>query len=376
MLVIYFDAEQCRPRHGHSGSKIFEKVKADVGLATRNVTGPAFAKAAITDSVGHVPGCCRRRRRPTDLWSCNLHVCPSARTTRHSANPVHTFSSFPLFPDCSTTHNIHRHPPTRTARPRYLRHHFSPLRLLPRRVHPRRHLPPRPRSPSSTRAPRPHPPQTPSPPLPSNTTAALEATLQSLPALTALRTAPDAAEWYETRPHAALPDSARTHKLTIGALRGPGRLALFPLARVRKDESAAVVFVHLGRGLCGHDGIVHGGLLATLWMRRSGGMCAITNFPEKVGVTATLSLKYKAPTRADQFVVMKTHLVSVDGRKARVAGRVETLDGTLLVEAEALFIQPRYSKLLNTATIRQQIGGPPPPEPVLVEGGADTVVPK
>ncbi|KAJ7334874.1 HotDog domain-containing protein [Mycena albidolilacea] len=225
--------------------------------------------------------------------------------------------------------------------------------------------------------PRPAPPAPADPTSPASLehTAALEATLQSLPALTALRTAPDAADWYETRPHAALPDSARTHKLTIGALRGPGRLALFPLARVRKDESAAVVFVHLGRGLCGHDGIVHGGLLATL-LDEALGRNAITNFPEKVGVTATLSLKYKAPTRADQFVVMKTHLVSVDGRKARVAGRVETLDGTLLVEAEALFIQPRYSKLLNTAAIRQQIGGPPPPEPVLVEGGADTVVPK
>ncbi|KAJ7878491.1 HotDog domain-containing protein, partial [Mycena olivaceomarginata] len=223
--------------------------------------------------------------------------------------------------------------------------------------------------------PAPPPPADPISPASLEYTAALEATLQSLPALTALRTAPDAADWYETRPHAALPDSARTHKLTIGALRGPGRLALFPLARVRKDESAAVVFVHLGRGLCGHDGIVHGGLLATL-LDEALGRNAITNFPEKVGVTATLSLKYKAPTRADQFVVMKTHLVSVDGRKARVAGRVETLDGTLLVEAEALFIQPRYSKLLNTATIRQQIGGPPPPEPVLVEGGADTVVPK
>jgi acyl-coenzyme A thioesterase PaaI-like protein len=33
---------------------------------------------------------------------------------------------------------------------------------------------------------------------------------------------------------------------------------------VKKDESEACVFVHLGRGLCGHDGIVHGGLLATL----------------------------------------------------------------------------------------------------------------
>jgi acyl-coenzyme A thioesterase PaaI-like protein len=25
-----------------------------------------------------------------------------------------------------------------------------------------------------------------------------------------------------------------------------------------------VIIVHVGRGLCGHDGIVHGGLLATL----------------------------------------------------------------------------------------------------------------
>jgi hypothetical protein len=35
-----------------------------------------------------------------------------------------------------------------------------------------------------------------------------------------------------------------------------------------------------------------------------------------------------------QFVVMKTELVELKGRKALVAGRVEALDGTLLVEAE------------------------------------------
>jgi hypothetical protein len=29
-------------------------------------------------------------------------------------------------------------------------------------------------------------------------------------------------------------------------------------------------------------------------------MQAFTNLPEKVGVTATLTLKYRAPTRADQ----------------------------------------------------------------------------
>jgi hypothetical protein len=52
--------------------------------------------------------------------------------------------------------------------------------------------------------------------------------------------------------------------LTAGTLRGPGKLALKALIRAKRDESEGVAFVHVGRGLCGHDGIVHGGLLATL----------------------------------------------------------------------------------------------------------------
>jgi acyl-coenzyme A thioesterase PaaI-like protein len=51
--------------------------------------------------------------------------------------------------------------------------------------------------------------------------------------------------------------------LTTGALRGPAKLAIPPLVRARDDESKAWVFLHLGRRLCEHVGIVHGGLLAT-----------------------------------------------------------------------------------------------------------------
>lgn len=54
------------------------------------------------------------------------------------------------------------------------------------------------------------------------------------------------------------------NSLTAGALRGPGKLGVIPLIRGKKDESESVVFIHVGRGLCGHDGIIHGGLLATL----------------------------------------------------------------------------------------------------------------
>ncbi|KAF7290231.1 4HBT domain-containing protein [Mycena indigotica] len=185
-------------------------------------------------------------------------------------------------------------------------------------------------------------------------TASLEEQLQALPFLAEHRTRPDASEWYEGRPHKNLPEAVRVNSLTSGALRGPGKLALIPLVRARRDEQEALAFVHLGRGLCGHDGIIHGGLLATL-LDEALFRTAAAHLPSKAGVTAKLTLNYRAPTRADQFVVLRTSLVSQSGRKAFVKGTVEALDGTVLVEAEALFIEPRYAKLmkLNTAYGRQ-----------------------
>jgi acyl-coenzyme A thioesterase PaaI-like protein len=88
-------------------------------------------------------------------------------------------------------------------------------------------------------------------------------------------------------------------------LRGPGKLAFAPLVRCRKDESEIIAVVHVGRGLCGHDGIIHGGLLATL-LDETLARTAINNLPKKVGVTANLSINYRAPTKADQFIVIKT----------------------------------------------------------------------
>ena len=112
--------------------------------------------------------------------------------------------------------------------------------------------------------PAPGPPSDPNSPDSLAYTADLERTLQSLPVLQSLRTAPDADDWYEVRPYQRFPEERRVNNLSAGALRGPGKLALMPMVRARWDETEAVAIVHVGRGLCGHDGIVHGGLLATL----------------------------------------------------------------------------------------------------------------
>lgn len=156
----------------------------------------------------------------------------------------------------------------------------------------------------------------------------------------------------------AVPKEQLANSLTGGALRGPGKLTLPPLVRARKDESEAVVITHLGTALCGHEGIVHGGLLATM-LDESLGRISLLNLPDKIGVTAKLTLNYRAPTRADQFVVIKTKVDEKAGRKVKVSGTIEDLNGTVLVEASALFVQPRYAKLLNPSKLHARLGAPP-----------------
>ena len=156
--------------------------------------------------------------------------------------------------------------------------------------------------------------------------------------------------------------------------------ALPPLAFVKNNESSAIIVLHVGRSLCGHDGIIHGGLLATVLDESLGRnvsrrtpfasdqagltilslvlwkpLQALLNIPSKIGVTATLNVQYKKPTKADQvsqsqsskrlcilltrfggrqFIVVRTELDSVAGRKVNVSGSIESLDGEILATAQ------------------------------------------
>jgi hypothetical protein len=58
-------------------------------------------------------------------------------------------------------------------------------------------------------------------------------------------------------------------------------------------------------------------------------------------------------------VVVKTCIEEVKGRKAIASGRIEDLNGKVLVEASPTFVQPRYAKLLHSANLRKAMGEPP-----------------
>lgn len=155
----------------------------------------------------------------------------------------------------------------------------------------------------------------------------------------------------ESRPHLRIPESMRKHSLTAGTLTGPGRVPVPPLFFV--EEGKKVVSIsYLSTDLCGHVGMVHGGMLATM-MDEGMACCSFDALPNKIGVTASLTVNYRAPSPAGSFVVLKAEVVKAEGRKVWVKGRIELLGdgiepGKLLVDGESLFVEPKYAKVWSS----------------------------
>lgn len=151
----------------------------------------------------------------------------------------------------------------------------------------------------------------------------------------------------ESRPHLKIPVAMRPHNLTGGTLLGTDKIEVPPLSFSERDVAlpTLVQFCYLGPALCGHPSIVHGGLLATLLDEGLARAC-FPALPNKVGVTASLKIDYRVPCPANSYVVLKAQTTKVEGRKAWVKGWIELLgegdgEGVKLVEAEALYIEPK-----------------------------------
>ncbi|OQE38027.1 hypothetical protein PENCOP_c009G07740 [Penicillium coprophilum] len=180
-------------------------------------------------------------------------------------------------------------------------------------------------------------------------TAKIDSTLRTHPVAEALRAN---SEFTEARPHLTIPGPLRERNLTAGTLAGPGKIVVPPYVFSERDGKSMISLMYLGGDVCGHQGIIHGGLLATL-LDEGLARCCFPALPNGVGVTANLNIDYRAPAMANQYVALRAETVKVEGRKAWVEGRIETLpiDGTepvVLVEAKALFIEPRQAAALSS----------------------------
>ncbi|KAF9125938.1 hypothetical protein BGW39_007042 [Mortierella sp. 14UC] len=162
-------------------------------------------------------------------------------------------------------------------------------------------------------------------------------------------------EWKEANPYWYLTKNTTPHHLTAGTLRGENMLSVHPIKFERKDQKAIVLFLHLGRSLCGHDRIIHGGLLATL-LDEATGMVALPNLPYHVGFTANLNLNYRKPVKADQFVMIKAEFERGEGRKGYTKASIHDLQGNTLVECTALFVSPKNPISMVANYVKNSLG--------------------
>lgn len=162
----------------------------------------------------------------------------------------------------------------------------------------------------------------------------------------------------ESRPHLKIPRSQRGHNLTGGTLMGAGRVVVPPFVWSEKGGKSLVSISYLGTDLCGHPGIVHGGYLATM-LDEGLAKCCFAALPNKIGMTANLNINYRSPAPAETFVVLRAMTKKVEGRKAWVEGRIETLVGeeetpVVIADATALFIEPRQAAVCIYASLCSQ----------------------
>eukprot|EP00468_Gymnochlora_sp_CCMP2014_P008237 CAMPEP_0167761174 /NCGR_PEP_ID=MMETSP0110_2-20121227/12017_1 /TAXON_ID=629695 /ORGANISM="Gymnochlora sp., Strain CCMP2014" /LENGTH=155 /DNA_ID=CAMNT_0007647811 /DNA_START=84 /DNA_END=551 /DNA_ORIENTATION=+ len=109
------------------------------------------------------------------------------------------------------------------------------------------------------------------------------------------------------------------------------------------DELYCVI--ELGDALCGHEGLAHGGLLATILDDAFGALCFVSN--KTTGFTANLSINYRKPVPLPSKLLIRTRVKDKVRRKRYMLGSIEDGEGKVFVEGSALFVVPRGAEKGN-----------------------------
>ena len=150
------------------------------------------------------------------------------------------------------------------------------------------------------------------------------------------------------------------NNLVYGALRGDNKLQhVYHFISKQQPATAGTtsgsgaqpevrVLWELGAGVCGHAGIVHGGLTAALIDQCSGETAFLATGPGSF--TANLTVNYHKPLIAGRWVEVQGRVVGVEGRKIRV--RVEVAEGAqgegeggerlVYATGDVLFVRPKW----------------------------------
>jgi acyl-coenzyme A thioesterase PaaI-like protein len=105
--------------------------------------------------------------------------------------------------------------------------------------------------------------------------------------------------------------------------------------------------------LCGFDGLVHGGILATL-LDEAAAWAVIAHLG-RLGLTREMTTRYLKPVPTSTEILLNGRVTSHDGHKAVVWSAVHAIDGTLLAESESSWAFAKLSRIASVAGVEENI---------------------
>ena len=105
--------------------------------------------------------------------------------------------------------------------------------------------------------------------------------------------------------------------------------------------------------LCGIDGLVHEGILATLLDEV--GEWAIISRLGRFGMTSEISIRYLKPVQTSKELLVEEQIISHDDRNGYLRGTIHSVDGALLTESESKWIFPSLSSIAKVAKVEESM---------------------
>ena len=89
-----------------------------------------------------------------------------------------------------------------------------------------------------------------------------------------------------------------------------------------------------------YPGVVHGGIVATMLDEISGRATIMDASDQNLMVTMKLEVKYRLPTPTNTPLKVVGRVVTQNETRAKVAGEIQLLDGTVTASCESLLARP------------------------------------
>jgi uncharacterized protein (TIGR00369 family) len=105
--------------------------------------------------------------------------------------------------------------------------------------------------------------------------------------------------------------------------------------------------------LCGFDGLVHGGIIATL-LDEAAAWAVIAHLG-RLGLTREMTTRYIRPVPTNTEILLEGSIKSHDPHNAVVRTTIHATDGTLLAESESIWAFAKLSRIASVAGVEENI---------------------